>query len=183
MGAGGIKSQALANNGTAQGISTNATQNSNALYGTLAPELGAEAAHPAGYTPTQLAAQNTAAQQSSGGSQAGTVGQAGLLAARTRNAGATDAALAQGSIQAGQQLSDAALKVQSNNAGLQQKQQQAGISGLTDLYGLNNGTQVSALNAGNGALNTAVGATNAGWDWTKALQGLGGTYAGGSFSA
>lgn len=183
MGAGGIKQQALANNGTAQGISTNATNNANGLYGALAPALGAEAAHPAGYTPTQIAAQNTASQQSAGGSQAGTVGQAGLMAARTRNAGSGAAAIAQGSRNAATQLGNSALKVQTNNADLQQKQQQAGLSGLANLYAQNNGTQVNALNAGTGALNAATQATNAGWDWTKLLSGVGGSFGGGSFSA
>lgn len=155
----GVEKDQLANSGNANAISSTAAGNANSLYGTLAPELQAESAHPGGYTPTQLAAQGTAAQQSAGGSQAATVGQAGLLGARTGNKGAGDAAIAAGQRTAGDQLSKAATGIQTNNAGLEQKQQQAGISGMENLYGTNMGSAIGALNTSNQALSGAQGSS------------------------
>src|ERR1022692_326078 len=62
--------------------------NAAALYSTTVPQLTAEATAPAGYSPSDLAAMNTGAEQSAGGAEAGAVGQGGLMAARTRNKGA-----------------------------------------------------------------------------------------------
>src|SRR5271165_169743 len=151
----GVESQQLANSGTAQNLSNNLTANASNIYGGLEPTLQAEAAHPQGYTPTQLANMNTAAMQSAGGSQAGAVGQGGLLAARTRNAGAAQNAVGAGARQAGQNLSNAAVGTQLQNANLQQKQQQAGISGLGGLYNTELGQGENALGLSNQALSGA----------------------------
>jgi len=56
------------------------------LYGTLAPQLTAQAANPQGVGPEGLARLDTAAQQSAGGSQAAATGEAALEDSRTRNA-------------------------------------------------------------------------------------------------
>src|SRR5579864_7452790 len=90
---------------SAQGLSSTYAGNASNLFGTLAPTLEAEAAHPSGMTPTDLAATDTAAKQSAGGTQAAAVGQGALRAARTRNAGGADAAVAESSRRAGEQLS------------------------------------------------------------------------------
>src|SRR5277367_6827744 len=117
----GLKGDALANSGTALGQSSALGANAGAIYGPLSSELQSQVAHPSGYTPGQMAAQNTAAQQSAGGSNASTVGQGALLAARTRNAGAAQGAIAQGGRQASQNLSNAAVGTQVRNANLQQE--------------------------------------------------------------
>src|SRR5271167_3447558 len=161
----GVESQQLANSGTAQNLSNNLTANASNIYGGLEPTLQAEAAHPQGYTPTQLANMNTAAMQSAGGSQAGAVGQGGLLAARTRNAGAAQNAVGAGTRHDGQNLSNAAVGTQLQNANLQQKQQQAGISGLGGLYNTELTGGETALGLSNQALsgaNTTAG--NNIWD-------------------
>jgi hypothetical protein len=116
-----------------------------------------------------MAAQNTAAQQSAGGSQAGSVGQGALLAARTRNAGAAQNAIAQGGRQASQNLSNAAVGTQVRNAGLQQQNQRAATSGLESLYGTELGGSESALGLSNSALNTA-NQSAANNPWMKLLQ-------------
>src|SRR5271154_2631821 len=131
----GIKGDALANSGTANKMSSTLGANAGALYGPLGNELQSQAAHPTGYTPGQVAAQNTAAQQSAGGSNASTVGQGALMAARTRNAGAAQNAIAQGGRQASQNLSNAAVGTQVRNANLQQQNQQSATHGLESLYG------------------------------------------------
>src|ERR1700722_8363705 len=131
----GTKKDALANSGTALGQSNTLNANAGALYGPLSAELTTQAAHPSGYTPGQMAAQNTAAQQSAGGTNAGSVGQGALLAARTRNAGAAQNAIAQGGRQASQNLSNAAVGTQVRNASLANQNQQSAEHGLQNLYG------------------------------------------------
>lgn len=151
----GVESQQLANSGTAQNLSNQLSANSANIYGSLEPQLQAEAAHPQGYSPTQLASMNTSAMQSAGGSQAGTVGQGALLAARTRNAGAEQNAVGQGTRQAGQNLSNAAVGTQVKNANLQQQQQQSGLSGEAGLYNTDLGASENALGISNSALSGA----------------------------
>ncbi len=151
----GIEKDALANSGTANSQASTLSGNAANVYGSLAPTLQAEAAHPQGYTPAQQAAQNTAAQQSAGGSNAATVGQGALLAARTRNAGAAQNAIAQGGRQASENLSNAAVGTQVKNADLQQQQQQAGIKGEENLYGQTMGGGLNALGISNSSLGVA----------------------------
>ncbi len=159
----GVKQQALANAGTGQQMNQQLYGNSNQIYGSLAPQLEAEVAHPTGLTPQQMAQQNTAAQQSSGGSQAGAVGQGALLASRTKNAGAAQNAIAQSARVAGQSLSKAALSTQQQNANLQNRNQQAGLSGLEGLYGTELGGSEQALGLSNSALNVANNAKPGFW--------------------
>lgn len=145
------------------------------LYGSLAPTLAAEASHPAGYTQPQQAAMNTASQQSAGGANAGAVGQGALLAARTKNAGTADAAIAQSGRQASQTLGDSALKTSMANANLQNQQQQEGIRGEQSLYNTDLGASQNALGLSNQALSGAAGASaNNPWNkyGTDELQGL-----------
>lgn len=143
--------------------------NANSLYGSLAPTLEGEVAHPAGYAPSDFSAMETGAQQSAGGSQAGAVGQGGLYAARTGNKGAAAAAIADASRGAGQQLSKNLLVIRSANANLKNEQQQSGISGLTNLTGLETGASNNALGNVAGLSNADTNAENASWDWSKDL--------------
>jgi hypothetical protein len=176
----GVAKDALANSGTADTLSSGLTGNAASIYGGLAPELQSEAAHPAGFTPSQVASQNTAAQQSAGGSQAGTVGQGGLYAARTKNAGAAQNAIGAGTRGAGANLSKAAVGVQNNQADLQQKQKQEGIAGLGGLYSEELGGGEKALGLSNEALQAATQA-DANNPWMKVLQS--GIAAGGQVGA
>lgn len=141
--------------------------NAGALYSTLAPQLMTEAAHPAGYAPSDMSAMNTAAQQTAGGSQAAAVGQGGLLAARTRNAGAPAAAIDSAARSASQGLSKASVGIQGKNADLKQKQQQAGLSGLGNLFGENLGGSTNALGQVAANSNANTNAENASWNWSK----------------
>lgn len=164
----GVASDALANSGTADKLSNTLAANSANIYGSLEPTLQAEAAHPSGLTPTQKASQNTAAQQSAGGSQSATVGQGGLYAARTRNAGAAQNAIGAGSRGAGANLSKAALGTEQQDASLAQRNQQAGISGLSGL----NSTELSGSEGAMGLSNQALGVADnadANNPWNKIL--------------
>lgn len=164
----GVEQNQLQNSGTATGMSSGLYGQAGNLYGSLAPTLQTEAAHPAGYSPTQIASMNTAAQQSAGGSNAGAAGQGALLASRTKNAGTADAAIGQSTRQSGQNLSKAAVDTQLDNANLQQKQQQQGISGEEGLYGTDLGASQTALGLSNSAL---TGAAQSSSDniWNKVL--------------
>lgn len=154
---------------TAANTNTGLQGNANALYSTLAPTLETEIATPAGFGPTTTAAMNTAAEQGAGGTQAGAVGQGGLLAARTRNSGAPAAAIAQSSEKAGQQLSEGELQTQLANEALKQKQQQSGISGMEGLTQDEQADALSALGQVAPDVNANTGATNASWDWATDL--------------
>src|ERR1019366_2252157 len=131
--------QGLTNSTQAAANSQNFLNNSNALYSTVVPQLASEAAHPAGFNPTDEAAFNTDAQQSAGGSQASAVGQGALLGARTRNSGAAASAIDSAARSGGEQLSKNALGVQRANAGLKEQQRQSGLGGLQSLTGLETG--------------------------------------------
>lgn len=160
--ASGAEGQSNANSNTFMG-------NANSLYGDLAPTLEGEIAHPAGYAPSDLSAMETGAQQSAGGSQSGAVGQGGLYAARTRNKGGAAAAIADASRGAGQQLSKNLLGIRSANANLKNEQQQAGISGLTNLTGLETGASNNALGNVANLSKANTDATNASYDWATDL--------------
>jgi hypothetical protein len=172
MGSSGVKQNALANAGTGQQMSSDLYGQANQTYGTLAPQLQSEITNPQGYTPAQKAAQNTAAQQSTGGSMSGAVGQGALQSARTRNAGGSQAAIAQSARTAGQNLSNAALQTETNDANLQQANRQAGLSGMQQLYGTTLGGSENALGLSNQALGVANQAAKPWW------QQLAGTVAG-----
>jgi hypothetical protein len=146
----------MQNSGTAQNRSGALNAKSNSIYGTLDPALTAEATNPQGYGANDLAAMNTASQQSLGGSTAGITGQANLEAARTRNAGGFQGAIGSGSRSNAKQLSENALGIQAMNADLKQKQQQTALSQLQQLYG----TNVQGAEGFLGESNSALGAEN-----------------------
>ena len=147
---------------TAQNAATESLNNASGLFGPLSGTLEAEAIAPGGMAPLDLAAANTAAQQSAGGGQSAAVGQGALLAGRTRNAGTADAAIGESARSAGQILSGAALQTRLKNAAIKQQQQQAGIGGLGNLYSQN--LEAIAPN-----VNANTSSQNASWDWANDL--------------
>lgn len=169
-----------------QGAVNTATTNANSLYSSLFPQFSAEATNPQGFGAGDLAKMNTAAQQSVGGATAGAVGEGSLRAARTRNSGGSDMALDQ-AVRSGQQtLSQDALGVQGENAALKEEQRQAGLSGLSSLYGTNTSAMLSALGLGNQSVQAGTQAGQSGWfqnmtGLISSLAGAGKT-AGGGFT-
>lgn len=146
-----------------QGVFTGAQGNANDLYSKLFPIFQGEATNPQGFGAKDLASMNTASQQSVGGSTAGAVGEGDLAGARTRNAGSFAPALDE-AVRSGQrQLSTNALDIQGKNAALKQAQQQAGISGMSGLYGQNSSDMLSALGLSNQSTQTGLEAGKSGW--------------------
>jgi hypothetical protein len=156
-GGSGVKKDAFASYGTA-------TNNANSLYGTLDPTLTTMATNPQGINPADMAKIQTSNMQTAGGANAGAVGQGSLLAARTKNAGTADAAIAKSGENASQTLSRANLGTQIENQGLKQQQQKEGVQGLESLYGTNVG-------AGENYLKTAEQAPLTTWQQLAKLYG------------
>ena len=155
----GVEKNALAQSSTNSGTAAGALSTINPIYSRLATGT-------VGYSPTQQADALTAASQSTGGAVSGAVGQGGLLAARTGNAGGATAAIDDAARGAAATQSGDALQVQQQSDRLAQQNQALGLSGLNSIYQDSNGQATSALNAANGArqpfgktlANTAVGA-------------------------
>lgn len=105
---------------------------------------------------------DTQAMQGAGGAAAGAQGMGALRAARTRNAGGPNAATAASTRSAGETLSKERLGVQGENEQLKARQQQAGASGLENLFG-------TSMGAVAGDVNANTNAENATWDWSKDL--------------
>jgi hypothetical protein len=165
MARGSNQAQTAAN--TANGLAGTLSSTVAPLYGQLQPELSTEAAAPAGINPSDMAKMNTSAKQAAGGSTAGAVGRGALLASRTRNAGAGAAAIADAARSGGQQESQEDLGIQLANQKLKQSQQQSGLNGLENLYGIGiNGTN-SALGQTAANVNANTGAANESWNWAR----------------
>lgn len=120
--------------------------NAQQAYSQVSPIYEQLAQGTTGYTDQQKANALTASGQSLGGGVASAVGQGGLYAARTGNAGAATAALDDAARQAQVQQSQNALAVQ--NASDQQAQQNrlVGLAGLNSIYDTGTGAQISNLN-------------------------------------
>jgi len=164
----GANQQLLNNSGRGQTSSDALSGQANQIYGTLSPQLIQDATNPQGYTKQQLAYMNTASQQSLGGSTGATTGQANLQAARTRNAGGYQGAIASASRANARQLSQNAVGIQGMQANLQQEQRAQALKALQSLYGVSEEDAINYLNSSNTALN----AENQGSQGiTKGLQG------------
>lgn len=140
-----------------------------ALYSTLAPQLTAQAANPAGFGPETLARMDTAAEQSAGGGQAAATGQGALEESRTRNAGGAGMALSKAARESGKNLANAQLQTRIANEGLKQEQRSSAQKGLEGLYGAQ--LQGSGTAGSNVAANVRANADqeNASWGWAKNL--------------
>lgn len=149
---------ALANNSTANALSSASNSKANSVYSTLAPTLTNEATNPAGFSPSDLSAMRTSAVDSLGGSNAGITGQANLAAARTRNAGSFQPALSQAGRDAASKNAEANVTIDANNALQKEKNRQAGTQGLSSLYGGLDSATLQALGIGNNAIGAANGA-------------------------
>ena len=157
---------------SAQNLSNTYAGNAANVFSALEPQLMAEATHPAGMSPTDLAAADTAAQQSAGGTEAATVGQGGLLASRTRNAGGAGAAIASGARSAGRNLSMAALGTRLKNAGLKVQERMSGLSGLGNLFSESAGAGNQASGQIANDVNANTNQQKESWDWTQGLNSI-----------
>lgn len=142
-----------------------------ALYSTLAPQLTAQAANPAGFGPETLSRMDTAAEQGAGGGQAAATGQGALEESRTRNAGGAGMALSKAARESGKNLANSQLQARIANEGLKEEQRSTAQKGLEGLYGAQ--LQGSGEAAGNVAKNVNANAEqeNASWGWAKNILG------------
>ena len=170
--------QAQAAQQSATNISGTAEGNAGALYGTLAPQLQSSMANPQGFSPTDLAKMDTATMQTAGGTQSAATGAGALRAARTGNAGGSDAAIAQAARTGGETASAGALGTQIKNAQLKEQQREQATSGMEGLYGTNMGASVNALNSVAANVNADTNNESNGWNWTKAWNTIAGPWAG-----
>ncbi len=149
--------------GQAKGDAAGFGGNASHIYGTLEPQLEAEAANPQGYGQVDLNAMNTAVGQSTGGATAGAKGEGYLDAARTGNRGGFQTALDESAREGMRTNANAALNIQGKNAELKEKQKQLALAGLGNLYGENSGNELKALGLENesiGAGNQSIGEEN-----------------------
>ncbi len=167
----GANAALLKNSGNAQQRSGELYGNAQSGYNFLDPQLRSEATNPQGYTPEQLAYMNTASQQSLGGGAAATTGEANLTAARTRNAGGFQGAVASANRATQRQASQNSLEIQKSQADLQQAQRQQALQALQSLYGTNIGASADYLNSSNSALNAENQASGANGLLGKSLLG------------
>ncbi|MDE2099619.1 MAG: hypothetical protein KGL39_20370 [Patescibacteria group bacterium] len=154
---------------TAQNQANTSYSNANALFGPLSSMLTAEAAHPSGTDPTTMAQMDTAAMQTAGGAAAGANASGQLRAARTRNAGGADVAIAQGARTASETASKGILGNRIKSAEMQNQQRESALSGLNNLFAENLSGGNTALGIVPSAVNADTNAENASWDWSKDL--------------
>lgn len=143
-GSSGVKNDAFAGLGQAQGQADNAYNVTNPIY-------TQEAQHPMGLTPQQIADQTTASNQTLGGSNAAAAGEGALQAARTNNAGGYQAGIAETARQAGATQSQNNLGIQNESDMLARQQQQQGLAGLNGIYNTQSGDALNYLNTANAA--------------------------------
>ena len=160
--------------------------NANSLYSAVAPQLMMDAAHPTGFTPQQEANMTTAAEQGAGGGEAAAVGQGALLGARTKNAGAPAAAIAEASRQAQNTLGKNTLGIKLASADLANQKREKALSELGGLYGTSAGASNNALGEVANNSNANTNAVNSSWNWAKyildpAMEAAGGAASGGAF--
>lgn len=157
------QNQAKSTFGQAQGVAGTTNSNANSIFNPLLKTYQDEATAPQGIGDVGLSAENTASQQSTGGSTAGAVGQNNLMAARTRNKGGFQIANNASAREGMEKSSSDAVNNIANNEKLKQLQQQEGISGEQGLYGQNLNATLSALGAQNNATGELNQAGQSGW--------------------
>ena len=146
-----------------QGVANTAENNTNTLFNTLFPLYEGEATNPQGFGANDLAAMNTASQQSTGGAVSGAVGAGDLEAARTHNSGSFQAAGDEAAREGMRQNSENAVNIQGENAKLKQTQQQAGLAGMAGLEGQSQNELLASMGLGDQDVNTEINAGQSGW--------------------
>lgn len=158
MGSNNVKDKALNNSDVNAANAANALSTINPIYSQMAQGN-------MGLTDQQKANALTASGQSLGGGVSSAVGQGGLYAARTGNAGAATAALDDAARQAQVQQSQNALDIQNQSDAIARANQAQGLSGLNQIYAESNGQATANLNTANNAQKP--------W-WQTALAGAAG---------
>lgn len=169
----------------AKGIGSTSSTNANGIFPGLLKSYQDEAMNPQGIGEAGMTAENTASQQSTGGSTAGAVGQNNLMAARTRNKGGFQIANDESARAGMRQNSQNAVENISRNENLKQVQKQEGLAGENSLFGTNLQASLAALSAENGSTQALTQAGQSGWyqqmiQMLNAVKGAGAGSGGGA---
>lgn len=149
--------------GQAKGVAGTSGANASGIFTPLLQQYQSEAINPQGISNTGMTAENTASQQSTGGSTAGAVGQNNLMAARTRNKGGFQIANDESARAGMRQNSQNAVENIARNEQLKQVQKQEGMAGENSLFNSNLQAQLSALGAQNNSTGELNQAGQSGW--------------------
>lgn len=133
-----------------------------AAYQQLSPKYSQFVNDPQGFTPQQKSNLVTSTLQTNGGSTAGAVGQGGLFAARTNNAGGAAQAIDDAARMGNVNQTNEALGVEDQDALLARQQQMAGLQGEQQLYSGANGAAADALGIANSNQQASAAGTR-GW--------------------
>ena len=163
---GGISQQAQQNAANAGNTASGYGANASTVNSQLLPFLTRELNNPQGYSQQQQGAMLNQAEAGAGGATAGLNTEANLASARNRNSGGFSGALDEAARDKGKTLSGISSGIASQNANLQQQNQQAAASGLSNMYGQDTGAQLKAMGLQNDDLNTANTAYNTG-NWAR----------------
>lgn len=154
---------------TSQNLANQYSGAASTIGSNLVPTLTAQAANPQGMSPLDIARTDTASMQSAGGSQGAAVGSGLLRAARTRNAGGADAAIADSTRTAGEKLSSDVLNTRLKNASLKSGERNSALTGLGNLYGEDVSGGNQALGQVAPDVNARINAEDNQFDWTNEL--------------
>jgi hypothetical protein len=144
---------------------------SQAAYNVLAPKYQQFVNNPQGFTPQQKSNMVTSTLQTNGGSTAGAVGQGGLFAARTNNAGGAAQAIDDAARLGNANQTNEALGIENQDDLLARQQQQQGLAGEQALYSGGNSAANDALGI---ASQNQIASANGARAWTKmGLQAVG----------
>lgn len=171
---GGISQQAQQNAANAGNTASGYGANASTVNSQLLPFLTRELNNPQGYSQQQQGAMLNQAEAGAGGATAGLNTEANLASARNRNSGGFSGALDEAARDKGKTLSGISSGIASQNANLQQQNQQAAASGLSNMYGQDTGAQLKAMGLQNEDLNTANTAYSTG-NWASGLNDIMGT--------
>ncbi len=174
--------------GTIAKNAANTATNTGAGYGAdastvssqLLPFLTRELNNPQGYSQQQQGAMLNQAEAGAGGATSGLTTEANLASARNRNSGGFSGALDEAARDKGKTLSGISSGIASQNANLQQQNQQAAASGLSNMYGQDTGAQLKAMGLVAPDVNAATEANSAPWENLAKMIGAGGQAASGA---
>lgn len=144
---------------TAAGYGSSASADSSAVTPFYTSELKAK--H--GFDPTQINELLTAAEAGAGGAAGSITGQAGLEAARTRNASGFTKSLDEAARDKDKALAASSEGIAGQDVMGAKELNQEGAAGLQGLYGTNVNAQLKAMGQQNEDVNTAIEAGKSGW--------------------
>jgi hypothetical protein len=150
--------------------------NASNINSQLLPFLTRQLNSPQGFTQQQQGAMLGQAEAGAGGSTAGLATEANLAAARNRNSGGFSGALDEAARQKDKALAGTSEGIATQNANLQQEQQQAAAQGLSKLSGQDTDAQLKAMGLIPSDINASTSAYGKG-DWlgdlTRTIGGVG----------